>query len=146
MTHPWSTWPLYTCRCRRWSPSWGWGWVWRACRTHTTSDHWRPETAGTDSWPSASAGSAPGRWWWGCSLWSSGGRWTHTARSEKSGSYLTNEMRISYFTRFNKQIKYLLNIFFYRQSCSCKTKLVLTRSQISQHKKPELCSDAQGNI
>lgn len=91
MTHPWSTWPLYTCRCRRWSLSWGWGWVWRACRTHTASDHWRPETVGTDSWPSAFAGSAPERWWWGCSLWSSGGRWAHTARSEQSGSYLTNK-------------------------------------------------------
>lgn len=144
MTHPWSTWPLYTCRCRRWSPSWGWGWVWRACRTHTTSDHWRPETAGTDSWPSASAGSAPERRWWGCSLRSSGGRWTHTARSEQSGSYLTNKQtRWEYhiFTRFNKQIC-IFWTFTHRQSWSCKTKLVLARSQIFQHKKPELCAEA----
>lgn len=55
----------------------------------------------------------------------------------------TNEMRISYFTRFRKQIMDLLNIYSYRQSCSYKTKLVLARSQIFQHKKPELCADTQ---
>lgn len=91
LTHPWSTWPLYTCRCRRWSPSWGLGWVWRACRRHTASDHWRPETAGIGSWPSACAGSAPEPWWSGCFLWSSGGRWAHTARSGPSGSCLTSK-------------------------------------------------------
>lgn len=131
MTHPWSTWPLYTCRCRRWSPSWGWGWVWRACRRHTTSDHWRPEREGTDLWPSASAGSAPALWWWGCSLWSSGGRWAHTARSEQSGSYLTNKQTTWECHILSVLTRKLCVFWTFTQTGKvvAKTKLVLARSQ-----------------